>query len=62
MGIAASGSSGVGPSTRKPRIGVMSAAGRIAGGSGRFTRELLTTLIATDREHEYIFFADGDTA
>ena len=62
MGIAASGSSGVGPSTRKPRIGVDACCWSNRRGFGRFTRELLTTLVATDREHEYIFFADGDTA
>lgn len=62
MGLAASGLSGVGPSTRKPRIGVDACCWSNRRGFGRFTRELLTTLVATDREHEYVFFVDGGTA
>lgn len=62
MGIETSGSSGAGPHTRKLRIGVDACCWSNRRGFGRFTRELLTTLVATDREHEYIFFVDGDTA
>lgn len=62
MGIAASGSSGAGGQKQKPRIGVDACCWSNRRGFGRFTRELLTTLVATDREHEYVFFVDGDTA
>ena len=31
-------------------------------GFGRFTRELLCALVALDRENDYIFFVDRDTA
>ncbi|MEC4888438.1 MAG: glycosyltransferase family 1 protein [Nitrospira sp.] len=62
MGIAPSGSSGAGTSARKVRIGVDACCWSNRRGFGRFTRELLTALVAADREREYIFFVDGDTA
>lgn len=62
MGIATSGSCGSGTPARKLRIGVDACCWSNRRGFGRFTRELLTTLVETDREHEYVFFVDGDTA
>ncbi|MGE0470176.1 MAG: glycosyltransferase family 4 protein [Nitrospira sp.] len=62
MDIVASGSSGGGAHKRKPRIGVDACCWSNRRGFGRFTRELLTALVDTDNEHEYVFFVDHDTA
>jgi glycosyltransferase involved in cell wall biosynthesis len=62
MDIAVPESSGMGTRKGKPRIGVDACCWSNRRGFGRFTRELLTTLVATDREHEYVFFVDGHTA
>lgn len=54
MGVAVSGT--------KKRIGIDACCWSNRRGFGRFTRELLTVLVAADTKHEYIFFVDQDTA
>jgi glycosyltransferase involved in cell wall biosynthesis len=44
------------------RIGVDACCWSNQRGFGRFTRELLTALLALDDRNDYIFFLDGDTA
>ncbi len=46
----------------KPRIGVDACCWSNRRGFGRFARELLSALVASDKDHEYIFFVDQDTA
>ena len=44
------------------RIGVDACCWSNRRGFGRFTRELLATLVALDQDNEYLFFVDRDTA
>lgn len=44
------------------RIGVDACCWSNKRGFGRFTRELLNTLVSVDQKNEYIFFVDKDTA
>ncbi len=44
------------------RIGVDATTWNNRRGFGRFTRELLEAILAIDRENEYLFFIDGETA
>lgn len=44
------------------RIGVDACCWFNRRGFGRFTRELLEAVVATDKENEYVFFVDRDTA
>ncbi|MEX5214722.1 MAG: glycosyltransferase family 4 protein [Nitrospiraceae bacterium] len=47
---------------RRPRIGVDACCWSNRRGFGRFTRELLSALVASDPDRDYIFFVDQDTA
>ena len=44
------------------RIGVDACCWSNRRGFGRFTRELLSTLIVIDQKNDYLFFIDKDTA
>jgi hypothetical protein len=44
------------------RIGVDACCWANKRGYGRFTRELLKALLAIDKENDYLFFVDKDTA
>lgn len=46
----------------KPRIGVDACCWSNRRGFGRFARELLSALVTSDKDREYIFFVDQDTA
>ena len=61
MGIAEPQQSGI-PRNQKKCIGVDACCWSNRRGFGRFTRELLTALVRDDKEHQYIFFVDQDTA
>ena len=44
------------------RIGIDAACWSNKRGYGRFTREMLTALLALDRKNDYVFFVDSTTA